>query len=944
MKRAKLENSKKIIDYDSKSIMIKGKRVVLVGGEIHYFRIPHKLWEDALVKMKRASCNFVSTYVPWNWHEPREGQYRWKNDCDLAYFLELCKKHNLYVIIKPGPYICAEWDFGGFPDWLLSRKKKLRLRLLDDEYLSLVKKWFKAVSRIIRPYLITNGGNIILFQVENEYDHLIQYGDMPISKGEALKYIDRLVKIIESVGINVPLFTNEGEFLRGTKIIDARTFYPEIPWLWSEEFDHFEEKIEKSKIEQPEKPVLILELESGWFDQFGQPKCEIPINVLETCMRSVVAHGASLINVYMFTGGTTWPYWGSRGDAHDLFPPGYGIASSYDFGVSPIREWGELSEKYYACRRMFMFLKNFPNFITETEIQKESVACVSSTEAKRTRLLKREKVETKNNSMDILEKIKVVYRTGVKGGLLFIRNLEKSDRHVSVTLISPFEKKKLRIPLDGHIRILPYSAILMPVCVRVPDTNLIIEYSTSELLAMKKIGDLNFLLLYGRKNEKGEIVLRNVRTLAKIIEGDIKQSLKGDILRIQYTHKDMKIIKLGSLVMIFLDERLAGRTWIDNGLLIISSFYFVEGAKKIDSEKYQVNIQTRPNAKFQASVFLNGKPERIEINNEPIRFTFDEKVKRCKFEYKGPKITPVKLKWLSQWKYISDDEELKLEYYDKQWKILNKPMSLEQAEVLDHGYVWYRAKFKLPKNLENVKIHIDTGGVDRAYFYLNGNLFWNGIGKNSAGADSFIKEGENILAVRYYNSFHTKAHPHEGVTQKYSGLTSPIQICGTLNDKKWEMQIKKFRVRAGLGGDMRGFHASNYDDSNWTEIPPAENYVCSSEIGDIVWLRRKFSYDKDPSCEYAVKLIIPNASERCLISVNGKLIGLYESAGPQSEFYVPESILKKENLLVLLLEGLGLHKTFTHVHKYPYFQEPIWGVYYTNKKLGLKIFTRKNQN
>lgn len=932
----KLTNSKDIINYDSKSMIINGKRVILFGGEIHYFRIPHELWEDRLIKMKRAGCNFVSAYVPWNWHEPREGQYRWTGDCDLGHFLKLCKKHDLYVVIKPGPYICAEWDFGGFPDWLLSRKKKLKLRLLDDEYLSLVEKWFKAISSVIKPYLITNGGNIILFQIENEYDHFIKFGDVPISKEDALEYISRLVDTVRNVGVDVPLFTNEGEFLRGTEIIDARTFYPNIPWLWLQEFDHFEEKIEKSKIEQPGKPILILELESGWFDQFGQPKCEIPINVLETSMRSVLANGASLLNVYMFAGGTTWPYWGCRGDIYDLFPPGYGIPPSYDFGVSPIREWGELSEKYYACRRISMFLENFQNLITETEIQKEDTISVESREAEKTRLLKRKKVEVRNNPADVFENIKTVYRVGPHGGLVFVRNLEKRDRHVSIMLSPPLENKKLKIPVKGELRVLPYSAVLLPVSVKIPGTNLTIEYSTSELLATKKIGNFNYLLLYGERNQKGETVLRNVRSQAEIIDGDVKQSLENDVLQLQYTHEGIKIIKLDSLIIIFLDNNYAGRTWIDKDLIMISDFYFVEGIEKSDGE-HKIHIQTKPNINTQSHIFLPEEPKGIKLDTQSIEFNFDKKINRCKFEHKETNNEPIKLEWLSPWKYTLDDEELQLDYDDNQWKVLDKPISLEQAGILEHGYIWYRARFTAPDELKNVKINVNTGGIDRAYFYLNGNLFWRGIGKGSVNVDPLIRKGENILAVRYYNSFHTKAHPHEGIIQKYSGLQSPFQIEGIANGKKWTKQIEKFKVRAGLGGDLEGFHALEYDDSNWAEIPSGEKYVCADETKDIVWFRRKFYYEKEKSWECAIKLRIPAASERFLISINGKFIGVYESTGPQFEFYVPGSILKKENVLVLLLEGPGFHKIFQGLPKHSYFEEPIWAQYYKAKRVELKI-------
>lgn len=134
------------VSYDAHGFILHGRREVLIGGEFHYFRTPHQLWEDRLIKMARYGANLVTTYIPWNWHEPREGQERWSGDCDLDLFLRLCARHGLYVIVKPGPYCCAEWDFGGHPDWLLS--KNIPLRVLNDAYLEYVRNGTSGCPRL----------------------------------------------------------------------------------------------------------------------------------------------------------------------------------------------------------------------------------------------------------------------------------------------------------------------------------------------------------------------------------------------------------------------------------------------------------------------------------------------------------------------------------------------------------------------------------------------------------------------------------------------------------------------------------------------------------------------------------------------------------------------------------------------------------------------------
>ena len=232
-----------VVSYDRKGFIINGKRVFLIGGEFHYFRVPAAEWEDRLKKMKRMGANLISVYIAWNMHEPEEGKERWDGDYDLDRFLTLCEKYGFYVLIKPGPYICAELDFGGHPDWLIAKiaRKELRLRMLDDGYLKVCRKWYRTVSEKIHSHLITHGGSIIAAQIENEYDHLIEYGEETITVQNAVDYFLTLKGMMEDCGIDVPKFANEAAFLRGKGIIDARTYYPYIPGLWMGEYRLYED-------------------------------------------------------------------------------------------------------------------------------------------------------------------------------------------------------------------------------------------------------------------------------------------------------------------------------------------------------------------------------------------------------------------------------------------------------------------------------------------------------------------------------------------------------------------------------------------------------------------------------------------------------------------------------------------------------------------------------
>ncbi|MCI4394758.1 hypothetical protein PGIGA_G00172300 [Pangasianodon gigas] len=156
------------VDYKNNSFLKDGEYFRYISGSIHYSRIPRLYWKDRLLKMYMAGLNAVQTYVPWNFHEPVPGLYDFSGDRDLEYFLQLCRDLGLLVILRPGPYICAEWDMGGLPAWLL-KKKDIVLRSSDPDYLAAVDKWMAKLLPMMKRYLYQNGGPIITVQVENEY-------------------------------------------------------------------------------------------------------------------------------------------------------------------------------------------------------------------------------------------------------------------------------------------------------------------------------------------------------------------------------------------------------------------------------------------------------------------------------------------------------------------------------------------------------------------------------------------------------------------------------------------------------------------------------------------------------------------------------------------------------------------------------------------------------
>ena len=177
-----------------------GKPIHIYSGAMHYFRVPREYWEDRLLKLKAAGFNTVETYVCWNLHEPKPGEFHFDGMLDISEYLRLAQKVGLYAIVRPGPYICAEWDFGGFPAWLL-KDKNMKLRCNYAPYLACVRRYYQALSKELQPHLEKNGGNIIAMQVENEYG----------SYGNDKAYLATVREIMQDVGMDALLFTSDGD-------------------------------------------------------------------------------------------------------------------------------------------------------------------------------------------------------------------------------------------------------------------------------------------------------------------------------------------------------------------------------------------------------------------------------------------------------------------------------------------------------------------------------------------------------------------------------------------------------------------------------------------------------------------------------------------------------------------------------------------------------------
>ncbi|MBP5153028.1 MAG: beta-galactosidase, partial [Lachnospiraceae bacterium] len=192
---------------------LNGKPFKIISGAFHYFRTVPEYWEDRMLKVKALGLNTVETYIPWNLHEPKPGTYCFDGMLDIERFIKIAEKLGLYVIVRPSPYICAEWEFGGLPGWLL-KEDGMRLRVSEGPFLKAFEAYYNVLIPKLVPHQIDKGGNIILMQVENEYGYF----------ANDRAYMESLAKIMRGLGVTVPFITSdnpETENLRGGSIDGA---------------------------------------------------------------------------------------------------------------------------------------------------------------------------------------------------------------------------------------------------------------------------------------------------------------------------------------------------------------------------------------------------------------------------------------------------------------------------------------------------------------------------------------------------------------------------------------------------------------------------------------------------------------------------------------------------------------------------------------------------
>ena len=319
------------LTWDAARFYLDGKPFQIRSAAMHYFRVPRAYWHDRLQKLKDCGFNTVETYTCWNRHERQEGKFDFSGMLDVAAYMDEAARVGLKVLVRPGPYICSEWEAGGLPSWLL-RTPHLPLRCYDETFLGKVERYYTALFEQLRPYLAGNGGPILMVQVENEYG----------SFGTDKQYLTAIADLYRRLGVREPLFTSDGPtdfMLTGGTLPGA---------LAVANFgSHPRENLGKLHEFRPDQPLMCGEFWCGWFDHWYEAHHTRTADSTVEDVRTMMEMGASF-NMYMFHGGTNFGFWNGANHA-DVYQP---TVTSYDY-CAPLAEDGTPTDTYFALQRLF---------------------------------------------------------------------------------------------------------------------------------------------------------------------------------------------------------------------------------------------------------------------------------------------------------------------------------------------------------------------------------------------------------------------------------------------------------------------------------------------------------------------------------------------------------------------------------------------------------------
>jgi len=512
------------IELRPRAFVVGGKPVFLVCGSIDYFRCPHELWRDTLLRAKRGGLNAISFCIAWNFHEMREGVFDSTGDRDLGRFVDLCGELSLYAFPRFGPFICDEWEAGGYPAWLMT-KPSIELRTMNETALPYVRRWMEKLMPVIVPRQATRGGPVLLIQQENEYYFVGRPG--------VREYQDFLIRSMRELGIEVPITDCNGA--------NPMTRRPGSLLTLNGGGAGSVKTLRKT---QPGKPALITELYTDYMNVWGWPVSSYPtVEMMRQQTAETLAAGG-MYAYFMMYGGTNFGFWASTTWKSDQ-----SFVTTRYYARAPIHEGGAFNETYNAAKAVNLLALNFQDLLTAGEDADLPVAFSGPVRAGA--------VRTPRGYLLFVHpqfpsRVASEYHTDGQSGPL----IQLSENWPLPEIASQPGAIELRGEVLNLAEASSYSSML-PFELEI-DPGARIDYANATLLGRAGTERRRVLLFRGQAGTRGVV------------------SVNGKRAEFVFTEAEPARIEIGNLTVLGVSQEAAGRTWFAGGRVLIGPAYVGE--------------------------------------------------------------------------------------------------------------------------------------------------------------------------------------------------------------------------------------------------------------------------------------------------------------------------------------------------------------------------------
>ncbi|MEN3310083.1 MAG: hypothetical protein V7603_6285 [Micromonosporaceae bacterium] len=896
------------VTYDSYSLMVDGKRIVVQAAEFHYFRLPSpSLWRDVLEKDKAAGFNAVSLYFDWAYHSPRPGAYDFTGVRDVDRLLRLAEEAGLWVIARPGPYINAEATGGGFPAWL--KQVPGRARTSAPGYTAAYRDWLGHVDPIIARHLVTRGGSVLLYQVENEYQ---------VNTDAA--YMAALQAKVRADGIDVPITTNDccdaGSWSStwgsgpGAVQIPGVDTYPQsfdcanAATTWGPWGEGVTERV------RADAPVLSLEYQAGAID-LGNTGYEACRQLTGTqymkyfYKNNVIQSGATGFSYYMADGGTNWGWLAQPNDVY----------TSYDYGAA-VTESRQLTAKYDEFKRQGYFLRAVAPELAKTD---PASPPASSNPA-----------------------LQAVARTNPDTGTQFVL-LRHTDRAATTddsgTLAWSTPDGQYQVP----VRLAGRDAKILLAGLTLGGQRLV--YSTSELMTQATIDGRDIALLYGTEGVAGSTVLRYPsRPVVRVLDGAVSSSYAANTgdLRLDYTHAGLaRVLVTGGgrppLLLLIGTDATAAPFWrldTNAGPVLVRGTSLVRSGSVLGTR-----LQLRADTGAPGGIEVFGPARHLSVNGSPVsvRLTSSGSLLGT---LPGP--APVNLPALADWRTRTEAPEAAPGFDDSGWTVADKtttqspipPRTLPVLYADEYGYhygsVWYRGHFTATGTETSLALNAITGKRGIYLVWLNGHYLGSAAGGTEADAGppanpdpgpgnfpvpaGLLPAGTPAtVSVLVENMGHNDDWTAEDIRAKQPRGLVGAALAGSAAGISWRIQGARGGENlvdpargplntGGLYGERNGWTLPGYPDRSWS---PVRSLAGTPVPAGVAWYRTSFRLDLPRGQDTSVGLRFPGTvpdGYRVMVFLNGWNLGQYGAGiGPQTDFVLPAGLLHEHGANSLAL-------------------------------------------